>query len=150
VNGYDDDIRLALKAEFDVGQLLEAGPADDVFSMLAKVYPISGSKIDWTRVPDALEESEREHAFQLARFAAFFDEMCVRFGLKGGVLYVGDNAPEFAIAGTIDAMRRALPILLEIPQHHYFVGPSASWCMCLTMEGDMDFGRAGASPQISN
>lgn len=138
---YEDDLRLALKAEFDAGQIREIGDAANVFGQLLKAYPASGSKIDWKRVPGAIERAEEDDSLQLDRFVEFFDEMRSQFKLTGTALYVGDSATDFALEGTVDAFRRALPELIEIPQHHYFIGQNCSWCMCLTMEGDMGFGR---------
>jgi hypothetical protein len=142
---YEDYIRQALKAEFEAGHLREVGGAANVFGPLAKVYPASGSKIDWKRVPGAVESSEENQSLHCSRFVEFFDEMRSRFELPGPVLYAGDSATDFALEAATDVMRRALPGLFEVPQHHYFVGPNCAWCMCMTMEGDMGFGRATMS-----
>jgi len=146
MSAYEGEIRQVLKVEIDAGRLKEAGAAYDVFELLKNTYPVSGSKIDWKRVPGAIEDCEAGDAEERSRFVEFFDEMCARFGLNGLVLYVGDGLLEFALAASIVDMRQALPVLLEIPQHHYFVGPNASWCMCMTMEGDIAFGRAAVLP----
>jgi len=146
MSAYNDEIRRALKAEIDAGRLKEAGSAHDVFEALKNSYPRSGSKIDWKRVPEAIEDYEEDRSRERTRFVEFFDEMCARFGLNGLVLYVGDGLLDFALAASIAGMRGVLPVLFEIPQHHYFVGPNASWCMCMTMEGDMAFGRATVPP----
>ena len=145
---YDDEIRQALRADFDGGSLIEAGDADDVFRLLASAYPACGSKIDWTRVSDAIECADNEGFDRSEKFVEFFDEVCNRLGLKGPVLYVGDSCTDFALAASVETMRRVLPVLLEVPQHHYLVGPNARWCFCLTMEGDIDFGRS-AAPALS-
>jgi len=113
---YGDNVRQALKAEFEAGHLRVVGEATDVFGPLAKVYPANGSKIDWKRVPGAVESSEEDQSLQSTRFVEFFDEMRSRFELTGPVLYVGDSATDFALEGPIDVMRRALPELIEIPQ----------------------------------
>lgn len=142
---YEDDLRQALKPAFDAGQICEIGDAAAVFGALSKAYPTSGSKIDWKRVPGAIESAEEDESLQFERFVEFFDEMRSRFDLAGPVTYAGDSATDFALEGTVDAIRLALPVLIEIPQHHYFIGPACSWCICLTMEGDMGFGRAAVS-----
>jgi hypothetical protein len=139
---YEEDFRRALKAQFDAGDIREVGNSDAVFTQLSKTYPASGSKIDWKHVPGAIECTEDDQSLQGERFVAFFEEMRSRFGLTGTVLYVGDSATDFALEGSVEAFRRALPELIAIPQHHYFIGPDFSWCMCLTMEGDMGFGGA--------
>lgn len=138
---YEDDLRLALKAQFDAHQLRDIGDAADVFDSLSGSYPASGSKIDWKRVPGAIESAANDDSQKHERFVAFFDEMRSRFDLAGPVIYAGDSATDFALEGAMDAMRRVLPVLIEVPQHHYFIGPNCSWCICLTMEGSMGFGR---------
>lgn len=143
---FEDEIREALRAEFDTGSLKEAGTADEIFRLIKDRYPISGSKIDWRRVPGAIRCFEDIKSKRPERFIRFFDEACAQFELKGPVFYAGDSATDFALAGSIQSMRRALPELIDIPQHHYFVGPNASWCFCFTMEGDMDFGSVAAAP----
>lgn len=103
-------------------------------------YPASGSKIDWDRVPGSIERVEEDESLQSERFTAFFDEIVQRFRLAGDVVYVGDSATDFALAGSVECMRDALPETLAIPQHHYLIGPDSSWCLCFTMEGNMGFG----------
>lgn len=139
---YEDDVRSALKAMFDVGELLDVGDAVTVFDSLSTAFPTSGSKIDWEHVPGSIEFAEPDVDLQHQHFVDFFDEMQRRFGLPGPVTYVGDSATDFALTGAVDVIRRALPVLLEVPQHHYLLGPGCSWCMCLTMEGDIGFGRS--------
>jgi hypothetical protein len=148
VTTYEDDIRKALKIEFDLGYLTEVGPAKDIFDLLMKAYPFSGSKIDWKRVPGAVEcfAGETSNTNKSAKFTTFFNEVCDRFALIGPVVYIGDSATGFALAGSVETIRRVLSILIETPQHHFFVGPNASWCICFTMEGDMDFGAVAMTP----
>lgn len=142
---YEDDLRVALKTEFDTGQIREVGDAAAVLSALSKEYPVRGSKIDWRHVPGAVEFTEKDESLQQVRFEEFFDEIYSKFNLVGPVIYAGDSATDFALEGTVEVIRRVLPILIDIPQHHYFIGPGSSWCMCLTMEGDMGFGCAAKS-----
>jgi hypothetical protein len=105
-----------------------------------RAYPTLGSKIDWSRVPNSIERFEEDTTLQVERFVSFFDEVAQKFGLAGDVVYVGDSATDFALAGAMEHMKEALPELLGIPQHHYFIGSECSWCICFTMEGDMSFG----------
>lgn len=143
---YEQDIRTALKNELDAGYLAEVGSAEDIFSLLMKVYPVSGSKIDWGRIPGAIKCNAGDEPEQVTRFLKFFDEMTSRFALSGPVIYVGDSATDFALAGSLETMRRASPVLIEVPQHHYFVGPNGCWCICFSMEDDLDFARSNQSP----
>jgi hypothetical protein len=148
VSTFDDELRLALKAQLESGLLLEAGSAADILRTLSKRFPTSGSKIDWDRVPGAIERSEANETDQLTEFVDFFDEVRTKFNLIGPVIYAGDGPTDLALQGSLDEFRRALSEILTIPQHHYFVGANYAWCLAFTMEGDMAFGhivRPGAA-----
>lgn len=139
LSSYDDEIRQALKDRFGANQLCDVGEATTFFAELAKVFPLAGSRVDWNRVPGAVEQVEKDQAAQVDRFVEFFREMRRRFSLQGVVTYVGDSATRFAIQGSVDSFTAVARVLFSIPQHHYFVGPDCSWCMCFTFEGDMAF-----------
>lgn len=141
-NYFEDQLRRSLASEFESGELRDVGSSVPVFERLMQSYPTKGSKIDWERVPNAVGTTEEDQAQQAGSFTGFFDEVCRTFQLSGYVIYVGDSATDFAVEGTLDSMRGALPEMLAIPQHHYFVDSQFAWCACLTMEGEMDFGYA--------
>ncbi len=75
---FEDEIREALKVEFDTGSLKEAGTADEIFRLIKHGYPISGSKIDWRRIPGAIECFEEVKSKRPERFIQFFDEVCAQ------------------------------------------------------------------------
>ena len=139
-NFHEVELRKALRAQIESHRICELGDSAPIFAQLTKAYPARGSKIDWGRVPGAVERLEEERSFQVERFAKFFDEMVQKFRLSGDIIYVGDSATDFALAGPVECMREVFPELFAIPQHHYLVGPDSSWCVCFTMEGDMGFG----------
>lgn len=140
MSSYDDEIQVALQSLLLAGRLRDVGDSDPVFSRLSKAFPTSGSKIDWKRVPGAVVFTDQDEASQRQAFMRLFDEMRSRFELRGPATYAGDSATERALEGTLEAIRESLPVLLDVPQHHYIVGPDCLWCMCLTIEGDVSFG----------
>lgn len=139
-NFYEAELRKALRAAMESNRIRDLGDSSPFFAQLTKAYPVSGSKIDWGGVPGSMERTEEEETLQAEQFISFFDEVVQKFRLAGDVVYVGDSAIDFALAGSMECIREALPELLAIPQHHYLIGPESSWCMCFTMEGDMGFG----------
>lgn len=141
MSSYEDDLRQALAEEISAGNLTELDASDQVFALLSEKFPVFGSKIDWKNVPFSIEAHEADTTFHSERFEEFFDEMCLKHSLVGSVLYAGDGAADIALEGALDVMRRALPAILDIPQHHYFVETHGRWCICLTMEGDMAYGQ---------
>jgi hypothetical protein len=141
-NFYESELRDALMEYLNSGEIRAIGDSSVVFMGLAGKYPADGSKIDWNRVPGSVRRFEGQDDLQAEKFAEFFEEIAAKFSLSGNVIYVGDSATDFALEGQISTIRKILPELLGVPQHHYFVDPGCSWCMCLTMEGDMGFGFA--------
>jgi hypothetical protein len=139
-NFYETELRKSLRVEIESHSVYELGESSPFFEQLAKTYPVYGSKIDWGRVPSSVERIEEEVGVQIEQFIKFFDEMAEKFCLSGDVVYVGDSATDFALKGEVKFIRKALPEILTVPQHHYFIGPNSSWVICFTMEGDMGFG----------
>lgn len=145
MNYFEDELRKMLTYELESGELRKIDDSTPIFSALMKSYPVSGSKIAWSKVQNSIERAETNLSIQSTSFIEFFVEMNEKFDLSGLVVYAGDSAIDFALEGSVDIMLRSLPKLLEVPQHHYFVGPGFSWCICLTMEGDMAFGLSNNS-----
>ncbi|WP_157655781.1 hypothetical protein [Burkholderia ubonensis] len=142
-NFYESEVRRVLEKDFSSGALQIIGESSEIFKMLAISYPAIGSKIDWSEVPGAILAFEENDSLQVEKFIGFFDEIVAKYSLVGDVVYVGDSATDFSLKASVEKIRQILPELLDIPQHHYFVGSDFSWCMCLTMEGDMGFGFGG-------
>lgn len=141
MSSYDEEILTEFKDEFDSETFRRLGDVAGIFRELARFYPSRGSKIDWERIPGAIDVQMKQGGEYVSEFIKFFNETCDRESLMGAAIYVGDSNTDIAIEADIGDMRSAVPFLAEIPQHHYFISSNYSWCMCITMEGDMGFGR---------
>ena len=137
---WDQQVRDALRPAFDGGQLTTIDEVDDLFRRLESAFPIARSKIDWNKVPGSIYLASK--GAKRENFQRFFHENMERMGLDTTALYLSDAALSFAIAGTVRSLGQSLHSILENPEHHYFVASDFSWCMALTMEGDMNFGFA--------
>ena len=137
-NYWDQQVRRSLRPALESGQLTIVDEVDELFGRLETAFPVEGTKIDWAEVPGSSylfsQGGQRED------FERFFHQNAPRMGLDTPAYYVSDAALSFAIAGNVRSMGRCLPAILDNPQHHYFVARDFSWCMALTMEGDMNFG----------
>lgn len=144
MSGYDDELRVALSRELCDLRLREVGDGTAEFSLLAEVFPTLHSRIDWARVPGAItfEVGGDEVEHEVVR--RFIVSLQRKYDLGGPVTFVGDSATGVALQGEIGTFVRVLKVLLEVPQHHYFVGPGAGWCLCITFEGDVGFGFSPA------
>ena len=139
-NFYEDELRRSLRSKFQSEEIRDLGDSSEFFDRLMEYYPTSGSKINWRIIPNSIEELEENIDLQSAAFSQFFDALIAKFGLVGNVIYAGDSLTDAAFEGDLIDIRESLPELLEIPHHHYFIASDFSWCICLTMEGDMGFG----------
>jgi len=139
---YDQKILVALKREIDLGVLVVVSNPDEIFGQLGDSYHVCGSKICWSQIPGSVESHESDPTKQHAKNIEFFDEICRRYKLSGAVTYAGDSAIDFALQGSLSEIRKILPILLNVPQHHYIIDAGFAWCMSFTMEGDMAYGAA--------
>src|SRR5688572_8482445 len=129
-NFYETDLRQALQVELESHRIKVLGDATPFFAQIMKAYPISGSKIAWAQVPGSIERVEENRDLEMVEFIRFFDEITREFCLSGDVVYVGDSATDFALGGSLEHLREVLPTLIEVPQHHYFIGANCSWCLC--------------------
>lgn len=59
------------------------------------------------------------------------------------VRYVGDSLTGLAYDFRFADMGRFFSLIVDIPQHHYFVDPGVNWCMALTLTNNFEFGFAG-------
>ena len=142
-NYYEAELMSALGSMIKSGYLMISDDSSYFFEKLESAYPVIGSKIDWECVPCSIfRVCQCGESDFLMEMISFFDEVVLEFGLSGGVVFVGDSAIDFSLKGDIKIIREILPVLLNIPQHHYFMDPEVSWCICFSMEGDMAFGRS--------
>lgn len=145
MNIFDDALRSIIKNEAARASILEIGDTSHHFKCLGKFYKAIGSKIDWSRIPRAIERSEPNQRRQHDSCVKFFDEVRATYALQGDICYAGDGPSSIGLTANIEALRRILPRIVDLPQHHYFFATDYSWCMSFTMEGDMAFGFAYAA-----
>jgi hypothetical protein len=139
-NYFESEARIAFKSEIESGELTVTLGSAEFFQRLAQTFIPVGSRIDWTLLPNSIGAIETSHDLQATAFENFF-RMCIeRFNLTGLGTYAGDSATDFLLRCELVVMQRLLPVLFEIPQHHFFAAEDFSWCACFTIEGDMHFG----------
>lgn len=140
MNYHENELRKSLGSLFKSGEIREIGSSSAYFAQLSELFPASGSKIDWSKVDQSVENAEPRESMRISKFIEFFNAMHDKLSLTGDIIYLGDSATDFALCMSLETLRNVLPELLGIPQHHYILSMSNGWCVCLTMEGDMGFG----------
>lgn len=141
-NFFETELLKDLAAEIHAGSIEIVQDSSAYFSKLAECYPVLGSKIQWSKVPESIEQSEKSADLQLAAFSVFFEKMVSLHNLSGRVIYMGDSAISFSLISFVEKFAKHLNTLLSIPQHSYFVAADYSWCIAFALEGDMSFGHA--------
>jgi len=113
--------------------------ASKIFEEISGMYPVAGSKIDWSRLASHTGAKVRDLQQRTLEFSKFFLQTNHAAPLGSEVIYIGDGLTDFSLHAPIDFIKHRLTPIFSVPQHHYFLGTGLSWCMCFTMEGDMDF-----------
>lgn len=149
--GLNEEI-LAMLAPLSIeGSLEIANDQANLIQNLNRRFYFAGSKIDWSRSTDhwhqsfrssdesidtrgkhrAVEEILRKHEFSsVIECAVEID-------------YINDSSLDFGVRLSPTIFWDALAVFLShVPQHHYFFAADGSWCLAITMEGFVDFGRA--------
>jgi len=70
-NYFEEQLIKDLHNEVIAGELLIEPESIEYFSRLAELYPVLGSKIQWSEVPGAIELKEESANLQLSAFSAF-------------------------------------------------------------------------------
>ena len=133
---FEDELLLSLTNKIGKNSFIVKESSDEYFMKLASFFPVLGSKINWKKVVDSIEETCSDSY----NFIDFFADVCKKFNLKGDCIVIGDSAIDCAIIMSIDTLRDCLTSIIEIPQHHYFIADDFSWCISYTMEENMAFG----------
>lgn len=134
MNTYEAKIRNDLERRLSSVNFRISDSSSHLFSGLMKNYPILGSKIDWSKVHGTVRGDHNSNGVD------FFLLMKERFSLSGMAIYAGDGVTDITVESGVDYMDKILSVVMDIPQHHYVIGENYRWCVCITMEGDFDFG----------
>lgn len=122
-----------------------------IIKTLSSKFQFSGSKIDWNRTQDhwlhnynpenkTIETTEKlkiaEHELQKRNFQFVLDR-------TSKVCYINDSSLNFGLTISNRIFWEIFKILIiNAPQHHYFLAEDGSWCLAITMEGFMDYGES--------
>ena len=110
-----------------------------------QAFPIGINRIDWSKVPSAIFSSVadvREPEARIQKIQQFLRDVLSSIPVGEGdtVIWVGDST-DFVLEMPVATLSECIGILFSYPQHAYVIPPDASWCLCITMEGELCFGR---------
>lgn len=115
---------------------LDRTDTDEVFRWLEGALPTRDSKIDWSSVRGAHSHRHFEDDVELAREAV---GVILRLTVDlPGVEHVGDSLSPWGVRFTGVDVPAIVTALLEVPEHHYFLGSGRTWLVVVSFEGDLD------------
>ena len=114
---------------------LERLPDGLVFAWLNREVPSIGSKVDWTRFT-----ASRRHWFvsSAEELSAVVHEFLAALPAADHIDHGGDALSPFDVRIGGAEFASVIPVLLAIPEHHYFLATNRSWVAAFSMEGDVD------------
>lgn len=139
---FETDLRIALAGPVKTGLIEIIPQSDGIAARISTVFPFSGSKIDWRATRGHLSALEPSRGRELVAFSDFFDRRSKELGRESVAYYLNDSQIDCSLRASLWTFSRHLHPIIEVPGHHYFLADDLSWCMALSMEGDMDFGYA--------
>lgn len=144
---FETELRAALASPVNAGLIEIIPQSDDLAARISTAFPFSGSKIDWRATGGHFSAKEPARDREFAVFSDFFDRRSRELGRETVAYYLNDSQIDCSLRASLWTFSRHLEPIIRVPGHHYFVADDLSWCMTLTMEGDMDFGYA--PPDVS-
>lgn len=136
---YDQELLEQFAAEINAGTIAVANSSEEYFNNLASFFPVCGSKVDWSKVPNAVGIKVRPQEYKEDGLR-FFHEIQRVYHLSGKCIIISDGGFDYTLIVQTDALRPILELILDIPHHHYVVAIDYSWCVAFTTEGFIDFG----------
>ena len=140
---FADCFRSLFQREIHAGQIAIIGSPGPM-NRLPLRFPFLGSKIDWKQTLDHISATHTFTDGDASAARARFLRLCLPDDSPSTpIFYINDNALDFTSRwerSTLLAQGQTL--FANIPQHHYFLDEQANWCICLSSEGYMDFGRS--------
>jgi hypothetical protein len=114
---------------------LERVDGSECEAWISNRLPFVGTGVDWSRVTGSprhwFAESDDAMSAVVADFVSAVRD-------RGAVIHVGDSLSPFAVRVTPEKLADVLPVLLEIPEHHYLVSDDRTWCGVFRFEGQVD------------
>ncbi|MBA1232900.1 hypothetical protein G7013_24945 [Pseudomonas viridiflava] len=133
---YDEELTETL-AKLNVNyKKLPQGKHDHFVDRINKKFVFNGSKVYWRSLPNSISF---ERATKEAK-GTIIEKIKTSKPLN--IIIIGDSLTEDAYHIGTDDLSILLELFSGIPQHTYFFPEDISWIVCLSLEGQLDFGEA--------
>jgi len=142
---FFDGILVELAAYLASNRVVRVDDGGRHAEAISQAFPIGINRIDWGKVPSAIFSSVadvKEPEARQQRMRQFLRDAfsSASVGEEDRVVWVGDST-DFVLEMSVVTLSECVGILFSYPQHAYVIPPDASWCLSLTMEGELCFGR---------
>ncbi|MFI5736556.1 hypothetical protein ACIA49_40945 [Kribbella sp. NPDC051587] len=115
---------------------LERTSTSNVFDWLGRTFLSDGGKIDWRSVEAG--HTHQRFGDEESLVAAALAEISQRVQPSSTVEHVGDGLSPYGVRFAGGEAISVAAVLLEIPEHHYFLAEDRAWIVVVSTEGDLD------------
>ena len=148
-NYYDTEIIKDLVIQ-GLDKLVEYSENEKQYmDLVEKQFSFYGSKINWEKTINHVGASYNDETL-ISEASAFVNKLRETVLVREEkVIYIGDGLTSLVYTFDLSNLPKMLPILLSIPQHHYFLPVDCTWCICIAIENSFDFGISGHDDKVN-
>jgi hypothetical protein len=144
------EIKVLLDLAVANGEMRYETDSARYFDLLSKKFPVTFSRIDWTKVPDKVSVSAFQHKqrgtfdmeHHLVESMNFIQNLEPQIAEADTIILIGDNAIVGAYLMDFITLKKYFPYICMLSQHTYIIPAETHWCLNYTMEDDLYFGFA--------
>lgn len=144
------EIQVLLDVAVANGEMRYETDSASYFDLLSKKFPVTFSRIDWTKVPDkvsisAFQDKQRgvfDMKHHLEESMKFIQDLEPQIAGVETIILIGDNAIVGAYLMDFITLKKYFPYICMLSQHTYLIPVEIHWCLNYTMEDDLYFGFA--------
>lgn len=144
------EIKVLLDFAVANGEMKYETDSATYFDLLSKKFPVTYSRIDWTKVPDkesiSVFQDKQLGMFDMKHHLEesmhFIQNLEPQIAKVDTIILIGDNAVVGAYSMDFITLKKYFPYICMLSQHTYIIPTDAHWCLNYTMEDDLHFGFA--------
>ncbi|KTB98561.1 hypothetical protein [Pseudomonas syringae] len=133
---YDKELTEALTQLKIDYKTLSHEKHDHFLDIINKKFVFNGSRICWNLLSNGItfESATKEARKTIIEKIKTLKPLAL--------IAIGDSLTDDAYQIGIDDFSTLLELFCEMPQHTYFFPEDVSWIVCLSLQGQLDFGEA--------
>jgi hypothetical protein len=141
---FDEQLVASLRHYIDTGVVKVLLNTEEFDNSLMHSFPFVLGRIDWRAVPGhKFVHINGDLTIGATQIRHFLDDLVKEQQIvrSAKVIYLGD-ACDVGLCLDFASFLDLLPLIFDLPQHHYLIPSTCVWCVHYTFENDLFFGRS--------